>query len=309
MTDQIGSAPLGASTYSLSAQDGLVWSAIRFHPGLPIKNTDGTYSSSQISSEFGDINNPIFTIDNQDRQSTRVRIFGSVNGDLEIVKGLHAKANIAVDANFNDSHEFKIIVLDQIRTNSRNSLTVQDEKNYSVLQEYFLSYDKQIGIHTFGIIGGYSQQTFNYSSNRNNAMIFPAKIPANVTLVPVRQSQIPMANVHTMVFNPSLSAEHTISTISIWRHLHFRRDGSSKFGPNNRWANFPAFSVGWRISEELFRVLTNIVSSLKLTGGWGQLGNQNIERLQYLALISSGYRYSFGDQPTVGSAQSQHCQS
>ena len=166
ITDQIGSAPLGASTYGLSAQDGLVWSAIRFHPGLPIKNIDGKYSSSQVSSEFGDINNPIFTVDNLDRESARIRILGSVNGDLEIVKGLHAKANIAVDANFNDSHEFRIIVLDQIRTNSRNSLTVQEEKNYSVLQEYFLSYDKQIGIHTFGIIGGYSQQTFNYSSNR-----------------------------------------------------------------------------------------------------------------------------------------------
>ncbi|HEY5918265.1 MAG TPA: SusC/RagA family TonB-linked outer membrane protein, partial [Chryseolinea sp.] len=305
VTDQIGSAPLGSSTYNLSAQDGLVWSAIRFHPGLPIKNSDGKYSSSQISSEFGDINNPIFTVDNLDRQAARVRILGSVNGDLEIVKGLHAKANIAVDANFNDSHEFRIIVLDQIRTNSRNSLTVQDEKNYSVLQEYFLSYDKQIGIHTFGIIGGYSQQTFNYSSNRQQRNDFPSEDPSQRYL---RAGQAIIDSYGERAYD-GLQSVFVRGTYDLNNKylatFTFRRDGSSKFGPDNRWANFPAFSVGWRLSEEpFFESLTDVVSSLKVTGGWGQLGNQNIDRLQYLALISSGYRYSFGDQSTVGSAQS-----
>jgi TonB-linked SusC/RagA family outer membrane protein len=86
----------------------------------------------------------------------------------------------------------------------------------------------------------------------------------------------------------------------------FRRDGSSKFAPNNRWANFPAFSLGWRVSEEpFFQGLTNVISSLKFTGGWGQLGNQSIPSLQYLALITTGgYRYSFGGNQTDGAAQS-----
>lgn len=305
LTSQVGSAPLGSSSYNLSAQDGQLWSAIRFHPGLPVKNSDGSYSSSQLSSEFGDINNPIFTVDNLDRQSTRARILGSVNGDLEIIKGLHAKANIAVDANFNDSHEFRIIVLDQIRTNSRNSLTVMDEKNYSVLQEYFLSYDKQIGIHSLGVIGGYSQQTFNYWSNRQQRMDFLSEDPSQRYL---RAGQA-ITDAYGERAYDGLQSLFVRGTYDLKNKylatFTFRRDGSSKFGPNNKWANFPAFSVGWRISEEpFFEPLTSAVSSLKLTGGWGQLGNQNIDRLQYVALLSSGYRYSFGDQSTVGSAQS-----
>jgi TonB-linked SusC/RagA family outer membrane protein len=74
----------------------------------------------------------------------------------------------------------------------------------------------------------------------------------------------------------------------------FRRDGSSRFAEDNRWGNFPAFSVGWRISREKFFENVDAISFLKVTGGWGQLGNQNVANLQYLALVSSGRRYSFG---------------
>ncbi len=49
-----------------SAQTGLVWSAIRFHPGLPVQDSDGNFSSNQISGEFGDINNPIYEVDIND---------------------------------------------------------------------------------------------------------------------------------------------------------------------------------------------------------------------------------------------------
>lgn len=304
LTSQLGSAPLGTSSYTLSAQDGLLWSAIRFHPGLAIKNSDGSYSTSQLSSEFGDINNPIFTVDNLDRASTRARILGSVNGDLEILKGLHAKANIAIDANFNDSREFRIIVLDQIRTNSRNSLTVLDEKNYSLLQEYFLSYDKQAGAHTFGVTAGYSQQTFNYWFNRQQRMDFPSEEPSQRYL----RAGEAITDAYGERAYDGLQSVFIRGTYDLKNKylatFTFRRDGSSKFGPNNKWANFPAFSLGWRISEEaFFQPLTTVVSSLKLTGGWGQLGNQNIGRLQYVPLLTSGYRYSFGDQSTVGTAQ------
>ncbi len=55
-----------------------------------------------------------------------------------------------------------------------------------------------------------------------------------------------------------------------------RADGSSKFAPGKRWGYFPAFSAGWRISDEKFFANVKSINTLKLTGGWGQLGNQNI---------------------------------
>jgi TonB-linked SusC/RagA family outer membrane protein len=57
----------------------------------------------------------------------------------------------------------------------------------------------------------------------------------------------------------------------------FRRDGSSRFGANSRWGNFPAFSAGWRISEESFMAnAKNVFSNLKLRAGWGKSGNDEV---------------------------------
>lgn len=304
ITNQNGSLP-----NTLSAQDGLVWSAIRFNPALPVKNADGTYSTSQLNAEFGDINNPIFTVDTQDKLDTRTRILGSANGDLEIFKGLHARANIAVDVTFSDYREFNIKVLDQIRTTPNNSLTVTNDKNYSLLQEYFLSYDKEIGNHSIGILGGYSQQTFEDTFSRTRAFNLPSEDPSQRYLSPDKNKTAAgfVGVVRTYDALQSVFARATYDFKNKYlATFTFRRDGSSKFAPNNRWANFPAFSLGWRVSEEpFFQGLTNVISSLKLTGGWGQLGNQSIPSLQYLALITTGgYRYSFGGNQTDGAAQS-----
>jgi TonB-linked SusC/RagA family outer membrane protein len=300
ITNQTGTAP-----NTTSAQDGLIWSAIRFHPGLPVRNDDGSYSSSQVSSQFGDINNPIFTIDAQDRRSTRSRILGSVNGDLEIFTGLHAKANLAVDASFGDYREFNIKVLNQTRTTNNNSRSVSSYKSYSLLQEYFLAYDKKAGSHDIKILAGYSQQTFDYSDMGATKKDLPSEDPSQRYL----NSGGTITNAYEGRSYDALQSYFGRGSYSLKdRYLAtvtFRADASSRFGPNNRWGYFPAFSLGWRLSEEpFFQSLTNAFSDLKLTGGYGELGNSNIPRLQYLSLISGGYRYSFGGAQTIGSAQS-----
>ena len=81
-----------------------------------------------------------------------------------------------------------------------------------------------------------------------------------------------------------------------------RADGSSKFPKGNQWGYFPAFSAGWRISDEsFFKNNINFINDLKLTGGWGVLGNQNVGDLQYLAIIGVGQNYNFGTTPVNGS--------
>ena len=74
-----------------------------------------------------------------------------------------------------------------------------------------------------------------------------------------------------------------------------RRDGSSKFGPDSRWATFPSVAVGWRISEEEFFPKNTIISNLKLRGSWGQLGNENaLGYYEFLALMTQGNGGSLG---------------
>lgn len=294
-----------AGPSTLSAQDGLLWSAIRFHPGLPVKNPDGTYSSTQISSEFGDINNPVFTLDTQDRNQARTRILGSVNGDVEIISGLHVRANYAMDVTYVDRRNFEVIVLDQTRTTSRNALTVEGFKSYQFLQEYTAYYEKKTGDHKFTLLGGFSAQTFNDTYVRAQRKDFPSEDPSQRFL---SQGAAITDSDGSRSYDALVSGFGRLNYDFNGKYLAtitYRADASSRFPEGKRWGNFPAFSLGWRISDEpFFTDLTNVISNLKLTGGWGQLGNQNVPRLQYLARISTGYRYSFGDQPTMGSAQS-----
>ncbi|HEY9045528.1 MAG TPA: TonB-dependent receptor, partial [Ohtaekwangia sp.] len=290
---------------TLSAQDGLLWSAIRFHPGLPVYKANGEYSRSLPG--FGDINNPVYTIDTQDKDNARNRILGSVTGEYEILKGLKAKANLALDATFSDFRQFEVKIDSQVRTSPYNQLTITNDKYWAFLQEYFISYDKQFGNHTIGIVSGYTSQTFKDIYLKEVGRDFPSEDPG------LRY----MSQAGTIV---NLGADNGGRSYDALQSLFgratyafkdrylltatFRADGSSKFRPGLKWGHFPAFSLGWRISEEtFFRNAVPFMSNLKITGGWGQLGNQNVDRLQYLALLRNGGTYN---NYALGSSQPQN---
>ncbi len=299
-----------------SSQTGLLWSAIRFHPGLPVRNADGSYSSTQGIGAFGDINNPVFTVDTQDKDAIRNRFLGSVTGEVEIIDGLKLRANIAMDATFAESHTFDIKINDQFRTNSYNQLTLNHDKNWSLLQEYFLSYDKKFGQHSINFVGGYTSQTFNDIYSNQRGRDFASEDPSlrymqyAGTIVSIAQAD---GGNGSRSYDALQSYFARVNYSFRDRYLltaTVRNDASSKFAPGNRSGYFPAFSAGWRISEEsFFKNALPMFSNFKLTGGWGQLGNQNVASLQYLALINSSYRYAFGNGGVQnyisGAAQSQ----
>ncbi|WP_228450533.1 SusC/RagA family TonB-linked outer membrane protein [Chryseolinea soli] len=296
-----------------SAQTGLLWSAIRFHPGLPVKNPDGKYSSSIPG--FGDINNPLYTIDVQDVNYTRNRILGSVTGEYEIMKGLKAKANLAMDASFLDSHNFEVKVDDQYRQTNYNQLTLTNEKYWAFLQEYFLSYNKEFGEHQIGAVAGYTSQTFKDIYSREVGREFPSEEPSLRYMSQAGTIVNLGADNGGRTYDALQSAFGRVNYAFKDRYLltaTFRADGSSRFASGYRWGYFPAFSLGWRLSEETFiKNALPFVSNLKLTGGWGQLGNQNVASLQYLALIRNGgtyNNYALGSDPQSqikGSAQAR----
>ncbi|HRO44301.1 TonB-dependent receptor [Agriterribacter sp.] len=294
------------SLNTLSAQDGIIWSAIRFMPFIPVKNADGTWGTSKASNEYGDINNPVFTANNTDASNINNRILGNLNAELEIIKGLKLKANFGLDANHYTGRNFSTIVTDQTRTTNNNSLGRNFSESYSLLGEYFLSYNKTFAdLHRVDFVGGYTAQTFNgdWFSAAKRDFINEAM---NQRFLDVGQT---LGNI---------GGNRSYDALSSWfgrvnydfdrKYLltaTFRADGSSKFAEGNKWGYFPAFSAGWRISEEKFFDNVGFIDELKLTGGWGQLGNQNIGGLQYLALISGGGRYSFDDNTVVGATQSR----
>jgi TonB-linked SusC/RagA family outer membrane protein len=82
-----------------------------------------------------------------------------------------------------------------------------------------------------------------------------------------------------------------------------RRDGSSRFAEGQKYGVFPAFSAGWRVSEESFFQGVRFITNLKLKASWGQLGNQDIGDYPFASTIALGQDYLFGGNPTGGAAQ------
>lgn len=78
-----------------------------------------------------------------------------------------------------------------------------------------------------------------------------------------------------------------------------RRDGSTRFGSNNKFGVFPSFSAGWNISKENFWSTNNVVRALKLRGGYGVVGNDASADFQYLSRVVGGYNYSIGNSGVV----------
>ncbi|MBS1521955.1 MAG: TonB-dependent receptor [Bacteroidetes bacterium] len=278
-----------------STQAGLVWSAIRFNPAIPVTNPDGSWGTSQADNQLGDINNPVATAKTADAYNKVNRLLANGYAEIEILKGLKAKANYAYDMSYSDYYNFQVAMPDQTRGPSIATLSQGYANTSSFLEEYFLTYNKTIQKHAFTILGGYSAQLIkgNYV---NAARSGYTDSDPDVRVLNFGSSASNNGNNYAdqglqsyFVRGNYAYDDKYLLTVTM------RADGSSKFAPDKRWGYFPAFSLGWRISQEKFYTdaMKDIFSNLKLTGGWGQLGNQNISDFNYLSTLSYGSNYGY----------------
>jgi TonB-linked SusC/RagA family outer membrane protein len=292
----------GFDTYS--AQTGLIFSALRFNPAIPVMNPDGTYGSSKAySNQLGDVNNPVFTAQTTDGSTKNYRMLASIYGEVQIVDGLTLRANYAYDGTINNQYGFVPKTLDQQRARDHAELFNRNETDGSELAEVFLTWNKTFNkVHQLTLTGGYSQQTSNGSYYRAerwgyNDETTPQRVLDNGTDIHDASGNYVAA---TGIASGFMRGFYGYKGKYLFTAT-FRADGSSKFPKDNRWGYFPAFSAGWRISDEsFFKDNVSFISNLKVTGGWGALGNQRVADFQYLALIKKEKKYAFGDNTVTG---------
>lgn len=292
-----------------NSQTGLLFSALRYNPAIPTVNDDGTFGTSKaFANQLGDINNPYATIQQTDAYSRKYRAIANVFAEIPIYKDLKFRANYGFDGTITRGYSFNIQDLNQARQNTNSVLTQSEGETYSNLLDLVLTYDKTIKKSHITFTGGYSSQRFRGSS-------FSA---ARLGYDDTSADQL-VLNKGNILYAATGGYDDPTSLESVFGRafydydgrflatLTFRADGSSRFAPNNRWGYFPAFSLGWRISNEAFMKDVDWVTNLKLTGGWGELGNQNVTPFQYVSVISvgNGYGtngYTFGGAGVNGAA-------
>ncbi|TKK71875.1 TonB-dependent receptor [Ilyomonas limi] len=289
-----------------STQTGTVWSALRFNPAIPVKNEDGSWGTSKADNELGDINNPVMTAVDPDIKNTNNNILTNAYIEIDIVKGLRARANFGYSQNQYVGYNFTPAEPEQTRSITLATLSQGEAHSSSLLEEYTITYNNTFAKdHSVNFTGGYSAQTFkssNFGASRNG-FDDPSDPLRNLNNGnPAYQYNYGSKGVKSGLasyfgrLNYSYKSKYLLT-------LTMRADGSSKFPVNEQWGYFPAFSAGWRISDEaFFKNNIHFINDLKLTGGWGELGNQAVPDLQYLAIIGTNQNYNFDNTPVNGVA-------
>ncbi|UOQ52723.1 SusC/RagA family TonB-linked outer membrane protein [Hymenobacter cellulosivorans] len=234
--------------------------------------------------------NPIASQDLLNDTGTSNRLQGNVYGEVSIFDFLRYRLNLATE--FHAFHDQQKRQYGNWRQNDITQLSNFGENQGNELfgmAENTLTFDRSFGNHNLTVVGGYSQQRFRQEFTRGvnfgygTGPVYYWALDAG--------SQTPQAIGSSYEWaKQSFFGQVTYDYDQ--RYLltaAFRRDGSSRFDPNNRWGNFGAASVGWRVSKEAFFAGITAVSDLKLRASYGRLGNDLLNGAYGGSYLSQGF--------------------
>lgn len=282
-----------SSVNNFFANQGAIGSAVTFDPTQAVNGTEYDGYFEWLDPATGKPNtlaprNPVALLNTLDNESTVNRFIGNVQLDyrFHFLPDLRANLNIGMDKSSSEGTTIIPETAAQAFTRSgQDAAYTQDKQNQ--LLEFYLNYSKEISAirSRVELMGGYSWQDFinegTYLDKNFKGDVFAdTRYKTQNTLV----SFFGRANYALM--------DRYLLTFTL------RRDGSSRFSPDNRWGLFPSAAFAWKISEEGFLKDNGVFSNLKLRLGYGVTGQQDIgSDYPYLARFTPGEptaQYQFG---------------
>lgn len=246
---------------------------------------------------YGDVVNiphPLAIIDDNimDRYNENVKIFANLYAQIELFKGLKYKLNLTPDFSFERYKNYLNKYDFGLATNSITQLTERQRRRRNILVENLLTFDRTFGEHKISALAGYTYQDSRFRHIQAYGEGLPQGLEEIDAATTNRSNEgNSWRSVLTSILGRVFYSYHNkyLFTATI------RRDGSSKFGKNNRYGYFPSFSLGWNVAEEKFMENVHWLDQLKLRGGYGVLGNQEIDNYQYSSTITTGINYPDGN--------------
>jgi len=300
-TDFVGSSGDGAG--------GNGGSVIRYAffrtPAIPVYGPDGNFSDLPERYDlFGDGYNPVGMLAYNNNELISNRLFGKFFVVIEPLEGLTLTSNVGIDFNSQNQRRFDRTWGTNNRINNINRLNVADGRFQTVTLSNFAAYTKNFDNHHFTfLLGVEAIKADNYYLNASQKN-FPDQESNLVYLGKglglVESSESKTGNALLSFFG-KVDYDYNEKYLA---SVTLRRDGSSRFGPDNRWGNFYAGSLGWRIDKESFLVDNEIIDLLKLRVGYGSIGNQEIGDYAFTDQINTNYNYPFGTTKGIGYAVS-----
>jgi TonB-linked SusC/RagA family outer membrane protein len=266
---------------------------VRDEDGNIVYGSDGEPTTVNIWSSGN--NNPVSVRDNTFSYNTRYRLYGNGYLDINIIEGLNFKSTFG---GYVSSNIYEYFI------NSEGDDTEIPEGYYKntistdLLSENYFTYNKVLNsAHSINVLGGYSAQ----KHEDFNARLEGSNQPTDYIETLNAATEFSQSTDDTYTYKEQTTLLSYLGRISYAYFdkylitLSTRWDGSSLFGPENRWAWFPSASVGWRVSEERFMENVTFIDQLKLRASYGLSGNNDIENYAHTnTLFSSNYIFGTG---------------
>lgn len=272
--------------------------AVIYPPVIPARRPDGTLGApGDVGTNFIRTS-PLVQTDAIYREYEEFRFLGNVFAEYDFIDGLTYRLNLGGDFLFRGSDTFTPNITANGAPEVNSSASRTDSREWIWLIENTLTYQKEIGNgHNINVLAGVTQQKSTYSYHASSKRDFPSNdliaLDAGNEIDNIQGRLVDWALASFLGrINYNYNSRYFFSA-------SVRRDGSSRFGPGNKWGTFPSVSAGWLISDEEF-FNTSFISQLKLRASWGQLGNQEIAPFQYLPLLVNTASYSFGGSVVPG---------
>jgi len=272
-------------------EPGVVGNAYRAYPIFNPRNPDGTYTNT------APVGNPTAQFEyNSKNRSNDYRSVGNFFMDVKFLKDFTFRSNFGLDLSFRDGKNFTpLFFVSPTQQNLENSISINTGRNRNILWENTVNYNKEWDDHRLNLLGGITTQSFYQEFLGGERRNLPGEDPSLWYLNAGELTS--QTNSNTAGDWAMLSFLFRANYVYRDKFLvtgTFRRDGSSRFGPANRFGNFPSIALGYRLIEERFLKDQNVLSELKIRGSWGIIGNDKIGFYEGRPVVTGNENAVFG---------------
>lgn len=282
--------------------------AYRMQPVVPVYDIDGNFAGT-LGNNLGNAHNPVAMLTRaKDNGYQDVRIFGNTFGEFDFLKNFTARTSFGLDATIgrgryagapspeaSEPGRFFNFYAD---VNYRYSWTWTNTLNYKLNIGDMHNLNVNVGMESIAAFGEYQ------FGSRDRYIVGGSVIPTDFRYLdagnPLFQNVGGGATTNNRLFSYFGQVNYTLLDKYLFQAI-LRRDASSRFLSATRYATFPAFSVGWRLSQEAFMDAVPLISDLKIRAGWGKTGNQegisDINPYQTFGSSLYDYGYSLSGNP------------
>ena len=279
-----------SATYSTTNDDlkladseaGLITYSLTTLPDIPVYDIDGNYAS--VIRENHKTPNPVALAMMDDILLRRQKLNGNIFADITPIKNLTWHTELGFDIGTSKAEEYTPMVELGNWTRTSNKSTIQNNNNFFWQLKNYLTYANTIGKHSFSAMVGHEM----WESKWEYAKVSNTGLPSDEVHNPSLGSGTPQ--IGAGFGSAAMASIFTRETYNYDNRYYltytYRYDGSSNFGPDNRWAGFHSAAASWRFTNEKWMKNLEWWSNGKIRLGWGQTGNSNIGAYAWGSAIS-----------------------